>query len=428
MSDGFRFISSVLSTGSAAHLREVSDDHFVGDEIPVIRYIREHFRLYGSLPLASTVQEETGTSLLPAVESLDYYTKRVEDRYLYNLLRVEFDAMKSSMRAYDMERTRAIVDNMRRCTRHTASDRSLLTSGEAAREVIEGYEAEYLGSSCVGIPSGWATMDLITDGYQPGDLVAYVARPAQGKTYLLLAQALFAWESGRGVVIATMEMPIKQITTRILAISTGINPKYIRRKQLSTMAMRRLREYAEYLATDDRMVMYAGGKRKSPEDLDVLIQEYGPECVYVDGVHMMTPDRDGGYRSSQRNDRVSNIFDQLNSITVERRLPIVITTHLNRNSGAEGKTASLETVAYSDAIGTHSSLVISVSGGEPPYQRSRKVLRFIKGREGEEGEITVNYNFSPIDFSEVRREAGDSSASTEGGNGGDYTNLDWVAS
>lgn len=402
MSDGLRLLSSILSTGSVAALRATADDRFVGEELSAVAFVRRHYRLYGSLPTADTIREETGVRLPVAPEALDYYLRRIEDRYLYDLLRTEFDALKTALRSVDLDAARSVVDNMRRCTRHTSPVRDLLSSGEAAQEVLSLYDSAYQGEACAGVTSGWPSMDAITDGYQAGDLVTLVARPAQGKTYLLLHQAFSAWLSGRSVIIATMEMTLSQITARLLGIASGINPRFIRKRQLSTSALRRLREYADYLANDERMVLYSGGTKKSPSDLDILIQEYGPDCVYLDGVHMMIPDRESQYRSgSQRNERVSMLFDQLNAITVSRRIPIVNTTHLNRSSGADGRGASLETVAYSDAIGTHSSLVLSVAGGEPPYQNTRKVLRFLKGREGEEGSVCVNYTFSPVNFSEV---------------------------
>lgn len=81
-----------------------------------------------------------------------------------------------------------------------------------------------------------------------------------------------------------------------------------------------------------------------------------------------------------------------------------MTTQFNRAAGKKGKDGSLENIAYSDAISTHSSLVISLSEGEAPNQKTRRVAQFLKGREGEEGKFGLNYTFAPINFEETTDE------------------------
>jgi hypothetical protein len=76
----------------------------------------------------------------------------------------------------------------------------------------------------------------------------------------------------------------------------------------------------------------------------------------------------------------------------------------------------MENIGYTDAIGTHSSIVVGIKEGRPPYQDSRRILELMKGREGERGEFDINYNFAPMDFSEIPLEQQEA----EG------TDLDWM--
>jgi hypothetical protein len=144
---------------------------------------------------------------------------------------------------------------------------------------------------------------------------------------------------------------------------------------------------------------------------------------------MMQPE---SRKSMQKIERVSEVFDDLKRMTIAHSIPVVVTTQFNRMAGKKGKDGSLENIAFTDAISTHSSLVISLSEGEgdAATKRNQRIATFLKGREGESGRHILNYSFSPIDFSEVVRDVspGDEEGSdtparvaTEG------TNLDWMA-
>lgn len=398
MSDGLKLLGSIIDTGSVNVLRGLREEYFLNDELPVYEYMRRHYRRYGSVPIIETVEDECNISMPVADESVSYYVKRVEDRYLYSIIRESYGTLKDALRAYDMDTAKDIISDMRRVVRITVSSNDIRTIDEAAATVLDLYEHAHTNPGLSGVPSGLPHLDSLTGGYQSGDLVSYVARPGQGKTYILLSQTRAAWEAGYSVLVVTMEMTIPQIARRFIAMHSGVNPRYIIRGQLSSHATTRLKQCVDNLMGSGRFHIYSGGRRKSPSDVEMLIQEYRPDVVYVDGAHMMNPDNS---RYEQRNTRVSYIFDSLNQITIDHSIPVVVTTHLNRAAGSKGKDASLETVAYSDAIGAHSSLVLSVEHGVAPFQKTQRVLRFLKGREGEEGSVHMNFSFSPMDFSQV---------------------------
>lgn len=100
---------------------------------------------------------------------------------------------------------------------------------------------------------------------------------------------------------------------------------------------------------------------------------------------------------------VSEVFDNLKQMTLAHNIPVVVTTQFNRQAGKKGKDGSLENIAFTDAISTHSSLVLSLTeakGSSAEIKKKRKIS-FLKGREGEAGDFEINFNFSPIDFSEI---------------------------
>lgn len=418
MSDGLKLLSLVIEHESTHVLRDLEADLFVDEEAEVYRFIRSHFRRYGNIPAFDTVENDTGVEIPEATESFDYYLKKVQDRKLYTLLRGDYERLKTSLRTFDMDQAREVVHSMRAATRTANDDRVLLTTHEAGQIVLSDYDNAHRNPGITGIPSGWPSFDEKTSGYQPGDLVSWVARPEMGKTYTLLKQAHFAYRSGASVLIVTTEMTISQVMRRFVGIDSRIDPRLIRSGQLSTHAQRRLTSLIDSYAGCRRLHVYSGGKHRRVSDVDMLIQEIRPDIVYIDGIYLMLSDNK---KPQNRAERVTEVFDEAKEVTNHRNLPIICTSQFNRVSGKKGRDGSLETVAYSDAISTHSSLVISLQEGSPGRERDARRSEFIKGREGEGGIVEFWYKFRPVNFEEVPPDEGGVGSDDE-----DEEALDWT--
>lgn len=420
MGDGVNLLYSILANGSLAVFRECTEDWFIHDELPLFIFVRTHLRRYGRLPSVNTAVEETGINAPELPETIEYYKQRVTDRALYSELRTQFGELRDSLRAFNMEDARGVVNSMHRSVRVVNLATDIRTFDEAIADVYRRYEIAHSSPGESGVTVGWSKYDGITGGYQSADLVAIVARPEIGKTYTLLRQTYGAWLNGYSTLCVTMEMSIEQITRRLVGISTGLNPDRIRKGMLSTRAQERLRTLADGLSGVDRLRLYSGGFKKRVGDIDTLIAEYTPDIVFVDGVYVVKSDTSNA--RAGRFERIADMFDELKAMTIARSVPIVCTTQFNRSAGKKGKDGSLESLAFSDALAMHCSLIVSLKEGRPPYKTTRRVLEFIKGREGESGTVEINYRFNPLSIEEVEDTdslGADSNVSTS-------VNLDWV--
>ena len=424
MSDGLKLLGSIIDTGSVHTIRDLSRDLFIEDEVPLYDFIRLHYRRYGHIPAIETAQEELGILIPEAPETADYYIKRVNDRRMYSLVRDKFNELKEALRDFDMDGAKEIIDSMRSSTRILRSDSDIRTLQEAAEDVMREYTTAHENPGISGIPTGWPRMDDATGGYQPGDLVTWVGRPATGKTFLMLKQASSAWQFGYSVLIVTMEMTIEQIARRLAGMQVGINPDYIRKGTLSTHALRRMREYLDTMQGAERFRMFSGGLRKKAGDVEMLVQEYRPDIVFIDGVYMMQPE---SKRGMSKVEKVSEVFDDLKKLTLSNNVPCVVTTQFNRTAGKKGKDGSLENIAFSDAISTHSSIVMSINEGKAPNANTQRVVTTLKDREGAGGQYHIHYKFSPMDFSEVLDEGAiDGEHRTVGNTNVQALGLDWM--
>lgn len=419
MSDGLKLISSAISNGAARTLLEIDRELFVGEEADVYDFVRAHLRTHRVLPQTSTVQEEIGRRLPTVNEPLDYYVEQIYSRHEYTVIREQFQPLRDALSRRSMPEAHAIIARLSRASRaRRANDRNVMSLSEAGQEVIERLERTRGTGGITGVTSGWEGMDEVTGGYQDNDLISWVGRPSLGKTYLLLKQAAKAHADGENVLFVTTEMGQEQIARRYGSIALGINPTLLKRNMLSTHVERRLRNMFLSMSGAERFQIFSVGMKANVSSIEALMQEFGPSLVIIDGVYLLRPTEMG--RNMSKVDRITGVYDELKGLNLEARVPMLLSSQLNRTAGKGGKDASLENIGFADAIGTHSSIVIAAKTGPTENPMASRYLEFLKGREGESGQIAINFKFAPLDMNEFTPEQQQAAAE------GDGVNLDWM--
>lgn len=421
MSDGLRLISAAISAASASSLLAMPNSMFLEAELPAFEFVKGHFRQYRELPRPQTVQEETGVRLPVSNEPLAYYVDRMYERHEYNQIRERFSGLRDGLSQMDMTAVGQAISEMHRVTRQrNRRGLEVVNIAEAAQLVQNRLVATRGYGGITGIETGWAGYDTVTGGYQRGDLITMVGRPELGKTYLLLRQAWKAHQAGASVLFVTTEMGAEQIGRRHASIALGINPYYLKVNQVSTHTERRLAEFYRSMAGVDNFRIFSVGLNSQTSALEAFLQEYEPDFIVIDGPHLMKPTNAG--RSLSRTERITAVMDEIKALTLEVDRPFLVATHLNRVSGRGGTDASLENIGYTDAIGTHSSIVVALKFGPTNNPRASRWLEFLKGREGESGRFAINFKFAPLDMDEFTPEeqAAEQTAA-------EATNVNWMA-
>lgn len=401
MSEGLRLLASLVTHGSTTTLRHLGRDMFVGDdEQRVYDFVRTHYRTYSQLPELQTIARETQLRIPEAREPVDYYLGRLRNRSMFNAVTPIYNDLHQSLVDGDAEVSRRQIAEMNAACRTHDPEQDLLSASDVGEDVLRYYYQNRSIHGLSGIPTGWGTLDLETNGYQNGDLIVWAARPAVGKTHMLIHQCKTAWELGRSVLFVSMEMTLQQIGARFFAHMSGIDPNFIRRAKLSTYAERRMLGVQEVLRDSNRFHLYAGNMGKRTEDLNNVIQELGPDAVYLDGMYLLKPTEMRGRRIADRHQAIAYVLDDLKEMTIRRDRPIIATTQFNR---AGASRPSLETLGYTDAIGTHASVVLGayLDPNDRTRRPSLRLVDVLKGREGEASGFATNYTFAPMDFSEA---------------------------
>lgn len=391
MSDGLKFLAAVLANGSGDYLRDVDESLFLdGAEKDALGIIKSHRQRYRQMPTLATVENELQQQLPTRIETPNYHLDRMRDRQLYNRVRPVFGNLRTAIKDADHDDIRRIVGELHTLARTGTSSPNLIqTADEVYASVIREYEANRpnRGVSIVGVPTGWIWLDDQTGGWQQGDIITIVARMEMGKTYILIHIAYSAWAAGKSVMVFTTEMPAQQLGLRLIGYQTGVDPRLVRRNTLSPWGERRLIEAVTVVEGDQRLKMVSAAG-KSTAWVEEVVQEFQPDLVVIDGAYLLQPS--SGRRDAGRYERVGNVFDDLNAMKLRQNKPIVVTTQMNREAGAKGKSGSLETIGSSDVIGTHSSIVMQIKPW-PHFAQcalpnfnpvDARIIETLKGREG----------------------------------------------
>jgi replicative DNA helicase len=99
---------------------------------------------------------------------------------------------------------------------------------QAVWDPAETWDAITARWGTAGLRTGWQTLDGLTGGLWPGELIVAGGRTSHGKTAFMCATALRMAAEGIAVDIVTLEDPIEAITRRLVAQLTGIPYRRLR--------------------------------------------------------------------------------------------------------------------------------------------------------------------------------------------------------
>lgn len=211
------------------------------------------------------------------------------------------------------------------------SKSSLIPLERAIHEAFERIEKTLeRGARITGIETGFRDLDVLTAGMHPGQLIIVAARPAMGKTSLVLNITTHAAiTTGKPVLFFSLEMPRIELANRLMCAEAGVDQARLRANMLTQDDMTALTHAANRLYTlpiyiDDSgdltlLELRAKARRmKSERDLALVVIDY---------LQLMKASREG---MESREREISEISRGLKSLAKELDVPIVALSQLNR--------------------------------------------------------------------------------------------------
>lgn len=255
-------------------------------------------------------------------------------------------------------------------------------------EVAKRYErASKHGLS--GIPTGFGTLDLATNGPQPGDYWIVAARLGQGKTWTLLRMACTAVYRGFTVQYDALEQSRAQITMRAHSfLSSDHAMQSFQSHDLMNGKGFDLLQYKEFLQELNeklagRLIVNDTSRgRVSPATIAAQIERNKPDIVFVDYLTLMN-NHTGDWQA------LSALSAEMKGIAMRYEVPIVAAAQINRTAIGE-ELPGAEHLSGADAIGQDADAVVTMRQVSPRVIK----MKLAKYRHGRDGQVWFN-EFSP---------------------------------
>src|SRR5919202_2884497 len=367
--------------------------------------VTEHLRSRGKLDeLGGPGEIDLLTAAAPSVGTLRSYGQIVKDNALLrNLLFVTYD-IQAAVHGHDAA-PREIVERAEKTILEVAHDdrqKDFRKVGDVLHAEITKWQAlSAEGRSLTGTPSGFADLDAITGGFQPGNLIVIAARPSMGKSALVtnIAENV-ALNKDRPLPVAlfSLEMSEAELAQRFIASQASIKGDDLRKGRLKDESKwkRVLRVAADYdaapLYVDDSsdigiLDVRAKARRlhqQSPDGLGLVIVDY---------LQLMRADA----RIESRVQQVGDISRGLKILAREPEVPVIALSQLSR--GVESRTDKrpmLSDLRESGQIEQDADLVIFIYRDEYYFPETKErpgeaELIIAKHRNGGLGAVDVSF-------------------------------------
>ena len=196
---------------------------------------------------------------------------------------------------------------------------------EAERQIMDVSEHQ----NQAGLPTGFNTLDKMTSGLQPDNLIILAARPAVGKTaFALNIAANVAITQNVSVAIFSLEMSAESLVNRMICARGGIRADHLRDGNLDDNEWDRLYEAVEALSKTQIYIDDTPGIKMS--EIRAKCRRLAKEnknlgLVVVDYLQLIE-----GSNKESRQQEVSDISRQLKKLSKELSIPVIALSQLSR--------------------------------------------------------------------------------------------------
>ena len=198
----------------------------------------------------------------------------------------------------------------------------------SAMEQIEAAGKRESGLS--GLQTGFHNLDKLTSGWQNSDLIIIAARPAMGKTALVLSMAKnMAVDYNTPVAIFSLEMSNLQLVNRLISNVCEIEGEKIKSGRLSRQEWEQLNSrvrslFSAPLYVDDSPSLSILELRTKARR---LVKEHGVKIIIIDYLQLMNAT---GMKFGSREQEVSMISRSLKQLAKELNIPVIALSQLSR--------------------------------------------------------------------------------------------------
>lgn len=347
------------------------------------------------------------TNVVPTAANIKYYAEIIKD----HAKRRELIKISNELKLMAVDESRSsklIIEEAEKKIFALATETqesSVRNMKEVIGETTDIIEKQARNKDFTGIPTGFAALDELTDGFQESDLIIIGARPSIGKTALALSMMEYITVDRKiPCGFFSLEMAYTTIGKRLISQVSQIGAEKIRRGNLRTVDFSKMLDAAGllyeaplYIADTPNMRLLelrALARR--------LVSNNNVKIIFIDYIGLITTENE----SAPVHERVSEISKSLKALARELKIPIVALSQVGRD--AEGNSPNLAQIRGSGSVEQDADVVLFIE--RERYLKEDEIannfqeakINIAKQRNGSVGKVKIGYKptftkFVPVD-------------------------------
>lgn len=358
-----QILSKILNTKDFSIVEKnlLGVEYFTGYE-EEFKYIQEHYNKYGKVPDSITFLEKfPDFDIIDVKESNTYLVDKIKEEYLYNK---SVPVLQKASELYKEDANKA-VEYILNSFKDIQPNYDLKGTNiiENSLQRYEDYIDRKNNQDKWYFSTGLKELDEITHGIQRGEeFFVIFARVNQGKSWILEKMCVSVWSQGFNVGYISPEMTASSIGYRFDTLYKNFSNSSLVWGNRSDKD----KEYKEYLAElskhKNKLIVSTPndfGKKITVSKLRNWIKQYELDMIAIDGITYLSDER---YRKGDnKTTSLTNISEDLMSLSVEMKIPILAVIQANRGGVIEDEgTPELENIRDSDGVSHNASKVLSL--------------------------------------------------------------------
>ena len=391
-------------------IKTLSDKHYPVDLLTV----SDELKRTGDLEVVGGNAFLSQLSMrISSAAHLEYHSKLLLQKYIQReLISISYEVQKDS---FD---DNIPVDDLLDATQQkifSLTERNIKRESRPVKSVIEEainelHNSQLKPDGLSGVRSGYTSLDKVTLGWQPSDLIILAARPSMGKTAFVLTMARnMAVEHNIPVAFFSLEMSSLQLVKRLMISETGLPADKIKGgKKLEdyewTQINTRLAQLIKApLYIDDTPSLSIYELRSKARR---LVLNAGVKAIVINYLQLMSgPPELRGMREQE----VSAISRSLKAIAKELNVPVIALSQLSRAVETRGgnKRPQLSDLRESGAIEQDADIVIFIHRQdyygltEDPAMAGVTDIIIAKHRNGAVCDVSMRFRHSEVKFVDI---------------------------
>lgn len=359
-----QIINKIISTKDYHIIEDnlLTDDYFDGfkDEY---NFIKNHVDTYGNVPDKVTfLAKFPNFEITEVTESDKYLVDTIREEKLYSNLVPVIQKSAELSNTDSNEAVKYLLESVK-----SLQPNYNLGGIDIISQAKQRY-AEFVNrknnQNANFFTSGFEELDDVIHGIQRGEeLFVIFARTNQGKSWIVEKMCTHVWQLGFNVGYVSPEMTASSVGYRFDTLYNNLSNKALM-WGVGDISEHEYEQYINNLAVKDNKFIVATpidfDKKITVTKLKNWVNQYKLDLIAIDGITYMTDER--YRRGDNKTTTLTNISEDLMSLSIELRIPILVVVQANREGAKEDNsgTPELENIRDSDGISHNASKVLAI--------------------------------------------------------------------